>query len=170
DWGQAPRSHSSTLAGRFWPRRIKLMLIRIGYDIALRLLAPTPVIFVLRLHPSRKADLVEGEDFRVWPNLPVEDYFDGFQNHCGRVNAPSGVVRFQNSGIIRDCGEPDLFEPDVGQSEISDLPISTLTFLLPSRYCEVDSELLNFAWNTFQETAPGWARVQAVCDFVHRHL
>jgi transglutaminase-like putative cysteine protease len=146
------------------------MLIRIGYDIALRLLAPTPVIFVLRLHPSRKADLVEGEEFRVEPNLPVEDYFDGFQNHCGRINAPSGVVRFQNSGIIRDCGEPDLVEPDVEQSEISDLPISTLTFLLPSRYCEVDSELLNFAWSTFQTTAPGWARVQAICNFVHSHL
>jgi transglutaminase-like putative cysteine protease len=145
------------------------MLIRIGYNIALRLFAPTPVIFVLRVHPSRKADLVEGEHFRVEPNLPVEDYFDGFQNHCGRINAPSGIVRLRNDAVIRD-GAPDISAPDVGQSEISDLPIPTLSFLLPSRYCEVDSELLNFAWNTFQNTPAGWARVQAICDFVHQHL
>jgi transglutaminase-like putative cysteine protease len=146
------------------------MLIKIGYDIALRLFTATSIIFVLRVHPSRKTDLIEGEDFRVEPSLPVEDYFDIFQNHCGRVNAPSGVVRFRNNGIIRDSGESDIFGPDVGQSEISDLPISTLTFVLPSRYCEVDSELLDFAWNTFQKTLPGWARVQAICDFVHSHL
>jgi transglutaminase-like putative cysteine protease len=158
------------LAGGFWPHGIELMLIKIGYDIALRLFTATSIIFVLRVHPSRKTDLIEGEDFRVEPSLPVEDYFDIFQNHCGRVNAPSGVVRFRNNGIIRDSGESDIFEPDVGQSEISDLPISTLTFVLPSRYCEVDSELLDFAWNTFQKTPPGWARVQAICDFVHSHL
>jgi hypothetical protein len=89
------------------------MLIKIGYNIALRLFTPTPVIFVLRVHPARKTDLVEREDFRVEPSLAVEDYFDNFQNHCGRVNAASGVVRFQNSAIISDCGEPDISEPDV---------------------------------------------------------
>src|SRR5258708_28687163 len=118
------------------------MLIKIGYNIALRLFTPTPVIFVLRVHPARKADLVEREDFRVEPSLPVEDYFDNFQNHCGRVNAASGVVRFQNIAIIRDCGEPDISDPDVGQSESSDLPTSPWPFVLPSPYCEVDTRLL----------------------------
>jgi transglutaminase-like putative cysteine protease len=41
---------------------------------------------------------------------------------------------------------------------------------LPSRYCEVDSELTHFAWRTFCQTRPGWNRVQAICDFVHGHL
>jgi transglutaminase-like putative cysteine protease len=34
----------------------------------------------------------------------------------------------------------------------------------------VDSELLDFAWQTFGATPAGWARVQAICDFVHGHL
>jgi len=45
-----------------------------------------------------------------------------------------------------------------------------LKFLLPSRYCEVDSELMDFAWRTFSQTRPGWERIQAICDFVHEHL
>jgi transglutaminase-like putative cysteine protease len=54
--------------------------------------------------------------------------------------------------------------------EVRELPVHLLGLLLPSRYCEVDSELMSFAWSHFQQTRPGWERVQAVCDFVHGHL
>src|SRR6516162_11460883 len=80
------------------------MLIRLGYDIALRLPFPTAVIYVLHVHPARKGDLVGSEDFRIEPELSVEEYFDGFGNHCGRVNSPAGVIRFLNHAIIRDPG------------------------------------------------------------------
>ncbi|MGL5094179.1 MAG: transglutaminase-like domain-containing protein, partial [Planctomycetia bacterium] len=44
-----------------------------------------------------------------------------------------------------------------------------LLFLLASRYCESD-RLLDLAWQLFGKTPPGWPRVQAVCDFVHKHI
>jgi transglutaminase-like putative cysteine protease len=146
------------------------MVIRIGYDIALRLPFPTAVIYVLHVHPSRKGDLVRPEDFRIKPELSVEEYFDGFGNHCGRVNCPAGVIRFLNDAIIRDPGTLDSYAPDAPQHDVRELPLGTLSFVLPSRYCEVDSELLDFAWQTFGATPAGWARVQAICDFVHGHL
>src|SRR4029077_15468674 len=31
-------------------------------------------------------------------------------------------------------------------------------------------ELLDFAWKRFAAITPGWARVQAICDFVHSHI
>ena len=146
------------------------MQIKIGYDIAFRLPAPTAVIYVLRVHPSRSGDLVSPENFRVEPELPVEEYIDGFGNHCGRVNSPGGVIRFLNDAIIRDPGERDVYAPDAIQHDVRELPVETLSSLLPSRYCEVDSELLDFAWQTFGKTPSGWSRVQAICDFVHSHL
>jgi transglutaminase-like putative cysteine protease len=146
------------------------MLIRIGYDIALRLSNPTAVIYVLRLHPSRNGDLLEPENFRVEPDLPIEEYTDVFGNVCGRVNCPAGVIRFLNDATVRDSGQLDAYVPDALQHDVRDLPVETLAFLLPSRYCEVDSELLNFAWQTFGNTPPGWPRVAAICDFVHGHL
>jgi transglutaminase-like putative cysteine protease len=39
-----------------------------------------------------------------------------------------------------------------------------------ARYCEVDSELADFAWANFNSIPSGWSRVQAICDFVHAHL
>jgi len=146
------------------------MQIKIGYDIALRLPAPTAVIYVLHVHPSRAGDLVRAENFQVEPELPVEEYIDGFGNHCGRVNSSAGVIRFLNDAIIQDPGELDLYAPGALQHDVRELPVETLSFLLPSRYCEVDSELLDFAWQTFGKTPLGWSRVQAICDFVHSHL
>jgi transglutaminase-like putative cysteine protease len=130
----------------------------------------TAAIYVLRVHSSRKGDLVGSEEFRIEPELSVEEYFDGFDNHCGRVNCPSGVIRFLNHAIIRDPGTLDSYVPDAPPDDVRELPLETLSFLMPSRYCEVDSELLDFAWQTFGATSAGWARVQAICDFVHGHL
>src|SRR5438132_13782540 len=103
------------------------MLIRIGYDIALRLPAPTAVIYVLRVHPSRKGDLVKTENFRLEPELPVEEYVDVFGNFCGRVNCPMGVIRFLNDAVIRDPGTLDAYEPGASQHDVRELPVETLS-------------------------------------------
>ena len=44
-----------------------------------------------------------------------------------------------------------------------------MPFLAASRYCETDL-LSNFAWSHFGGIVGGWAKVQAVCDFVHDRL
>jgi transglutaminase-like putative cysteine protease len=59
--------------------------------------------------------------------------------------------------------------PDAVQIPVEALPDEALGFLLPSRFCESD-KLLDLAWTLFAHTKPGWARVQAVCDFVHQHI
>jgi hypothetical protein len=64
------------------------MLIRIGYDIALRFSKPTAVIHLLRVHPSRWSDLVEPERFSTEPPLPVEDYYDSFTSYLGDIGVP----------------------------------------------------------------------------------
>jgi len=148
------------------------MLIRIGFDIELSVATPMALIYLLRVHPSRRDDLVAPEQLSVSGGLVPEEYIDTFGNHCGRVNVPVGMptVRITNDALIRDSGELDAIDPDARQRDPTELPFSTQQFLLPSRYCEVDSELLPFAWQQFGGIAPGRQRVAAICDFVHRHL
>jgi hypothetical protein len=50
------------------------MLISFGYNISLRLEVECPVFFCLKLHPSRCKDLVCGENFRIEPARPFEEY------------------------------------------------------------------------------------------------
>ena len=146
------------------------MLIKIGYEIALRFPIPTPVIHLLHVHPSRRPDLVEPERLSTEPALASEEYYDSFGNRRGRLYAPAGTLRLFSETTIRDSGAPNVYAPTAAQSDISEIPPDALEFLLPSRYCEVDSELMDFAWRTFLQASPGWERVQAICDFVHGHL
>ena len=148
------------------------MHIKIGFDIELAITAPMALIYLLHVHPSRRADLVQPDIVTVSPGLTADEYVDSFGNLCGRVNAYAGVsqVRFYSESVVQDSGLPDEVNWRAWQHDPTDLPLETLQFLLPSRYCEVDSELLNFAWMQFGNTAKGWPRVQAICDFVHNHL
>jgi transglutaminase-like putative cysteine protease len=150
--------------------RNRSVFIRIGYDIGLRLFNPTAVIFLLRIHPSRHADLVAPEDFQVHPQLPLDYYVDSFGNWCGRLNAPAGTLHLRNHAVLWDSGEADSFVPEAQREAVCALPQAALAFLLPSRYCEVDSELMAFAWERFGRIHPGWSLVQAICDFVHEHI
>src|SRR5258707_2189773 len=89
--------------------------IKLGYNIPLGLSAPTAVIYVLHVHPSLTSDLVTPETFRIEPRLRVEEDFDGYGNHCDRVNAPAAGIRFLNETIIHDPREPDPWVPNPSQ-------------------------------------------------------
>jgi transglutaminase-like putative cysteine protease len=145
------------------------MLIRIGYDIAFELTSATPIVAMLYVHPSRHGDLIAPENVKVEPDVPIHTYTDSFGNICGRLLAPAGTVRFTLDATIRHSGQPDPEAPDAPQHAIEHLPDETLRFLLPSRYCEVD-KLNDIAWKLFGAGAPGWSRVQAICDWVHTHI
>jgi len=145
------------------------MLIRIGYDIVIDSPDPVPMILMLYVHPSRIENLKQPEKLIFEPEISVEEYIDNFGNRCGRITAPEGKLRMYKDMIFKDSGEPDIIKPEAQQLEVSQLPPETLEYLLASRYCEVDA-LSNIAWELFGETPPGWARVQAVCDWVHNNI
>lgn len=145
------------------------MFIRLGYDIEFDLPAPLTMLALLYVHPSRQGHLLQPDVVRTDPVVPVESFLDSFGNRCARLNAPAGRLRLYNETVIRDSGLPDRVNGGARQLPVQMLPTDVLPFLLPSRYCEVD--LLNdFAWEQFGGVEPGWARVQAVCDFVHSRV
>ena len=150
----------------------QILNIEIGFDISLAVSAPNALVFMLNVNADRQQDVLFGDQISVEPGLNLTSYFDAFGNHCGRMPVPLGIsqVRLRNTGVVADSGLPDEVNWSAIQHEPQDLPPHTLQFLLPSRYCEVDSSLLNFAWAQFGNTPLGWGRVQAICDFVHQHL
>jgi transglutaminase-like putative cysteine protease len=145
------------------------MLIRLGFDIQFDIPVPVPMVALVHVHPSRRVDLREPDEPRLTPSVPVTKYEDSFGNICSRFVAPAGTLQIYNSTLIEDSGEPDAVNPHASQMPVEDLPPDVLRFLLASRYCEVD-RLLDTAGNLFGGFPPGWARVQAVCDWVHANV
>lgn len=145
------------------------MQIRLGYELIYDCPQPTPMVLMLHVHHTRVADLVVPDGLDTDPSIPIRGYHDAFGNWCSRIVVPAGRTRLFASGVINDMGEPDIATTDAPQHAIDDLPDEALAFLLGSRYCETD-RLSEIAWSLFGKAPLGWARVQAICDYVHRHI
>lgn len=143
--------------------------IHVGSEFIYQLPAPTPMIVMLNVHESRAADIEVADYLITDPVVSIERYQDSFGNTCCRFVAPPGRFMLKTDGIVRDLGQADPVALHAMQHAVEDLPAEALTFLLPSRYCESDS-LSEEAWRIFGQSAPGWARVQLICDFVHHQV
>lgn len=145
------------------------MFIKVGYDIVFEHPVSTPMVAMLYLHPSCAAAVRRNEYLLIDPQTPIGDYVDGFGNRCARFTCPPGHIRLWNDAVLEVSGEPDRQNMGGAQPSIESLPSDTIEFLIASRYCEVD-RMTDIAWQLFGAVPAGWQRIQAVCDFVHRHL
>ena len=145
------------------------MRIQVGYEMVYSFPQATPMVLMLRVHDSRAADVEAADELTTDPAVPLTEYRDSFGNRCTRLVAPAGRITIQSRGVIRDTGEFETAITTAEQHPVENLPTETLVFLLGSRYCETDL-LSQVAWNLFGNTASGWARVQAICDWVHNHI
>ena len=145
------------------------MQIRAGYDIAFQCFQETPMVLMLSIERARLGDLRSEHRIRFSPDVGSQDYVDMFGNTCTRIVAPAGLIEIRNEFVIGDSGVPDAVVPDARQLEVGELPDDVLIYLLGSRYCDTE-KLSNLAWSLFGSTAPGWQRVQAICDYAHDRI
>ena len=145
------------------------MKIRVGYELIYDFPQPTPMILVLGVHLTRASDVIVPDYLTTDPAVTISPYRDVYGNWCSRLVAPAGRMRLSGDGVVRDSGLPDVVAPSAPQHPVEELPAETIVYLLGSRYCETD-RLSDIAWQLFAKTPPGWARVQAICDYVHGHI
>lgn len=150
------------------------MHIRFGYEIDIVCQQAVPALLLLEVHPDRRHDIsqpgaLQATSLVSGTEQPSEAYVDSFGNICHRIVIPAGGARLAAEGVIYDSGFPDAVAPNAGAVTPERLPADTLVHLLGSRYCETD-RLMPLAWELFGHLPPGWAQVQAICDFVHAHL
>jgi transglutaminase-like putative cysteine protease len=145
------------------------MLIRLGYEIAIQCVEPTPVISLLDIHDDRHADIKRKTRLLTSPSVPTKAYRDLLGNTCRRFTAPAGSFRILYDAVVEDSGETDEVNTQAREVPVAELPDNVLCYLLGSRYCETD-HLSDLAWQLFGHLPRGWARVQAIVDYVHNRL
>jgi len=114
------------------------MRVRNGFQITYDCPAPTPMMLMVSVHPSRRDDLETPDWVRTDPMVDVRQYIDGFGNICSRILAPAGRTVISADFVIRDTGLVDDYAPDALQVAVHNLPDDTVVYLLGSRYCETD--------------------------------
>ena len=145
------------------------MQIRAGYRITFDCANPMPIHLRLRVHPDRRGDLLTSDDVTTSVPALTTEHRDEFNNIVTRVQAPAGPITLSTNFAVADSGLADVHNWGARQIEVQHLPDDVLPFLLASRYCESD-RLSDLAWSLFGGTAPGWARVQAIVDYVHERI
>ncbi len=81
----------------------------------------------------------------------------------------AGALRIAADALIHDRGDVEPVVSQAAQHSVETLPEETLVYLLGSRYCDTE-QLSASAWQLFGGSAPGWSRVQAICDYVHERI
>jgi transglutaminase-like putative cysteine protease len=145
------------------------MLIRLGYEIAIECQQRTPIISLLEIHKDRQPDIKRQTRVLTTPSVPSTVYQDRYGNACRRFVAPEGPFRILYDAVVEDSGEPDELNPLASETPVEELPHDVLGYLLGSRYCETD-HMSGLAWDLFGHMPSGWARVQAIVDYVHNRM
>jgi len=91
-----------------------------------------------------------------------------FGSRVVRARAADGRVKLNyrsTLSVLHSAADPALLQ----EAAVSDLPVETLMFLSPSRYCPSD-RMYDLASREFGHLPPGYARVEAVSEWVHGRM
>jgi transglutaminase-like putative cysteine protease len=144
------------------------MRVRVGCEFHYDALGPTAAIWQVRPRPDG-GHRVLTESWGTSPPTPTSFYLDSYGNLCDRMTLPQGATVVRYDADVEVPAHFDESDKDASQLPVDRLPDEAMVFLLPSRFCLSDI-LGDQAWDLFGATEPGWARVQAVCDWVHGHV
>jgi transglutaminase-like putative cysteine protease len=141
--------------------------IRVGCDFTYRADVSTPAVF--HVQPVESPGVaVERQRWASEPQITVRGYADIYGNPGVRAVLPAGRSSFRYHGVMAVEDSTDA-AAEARECPPDALPDHTLIYTLPSRYCLPDV-LGDEAWSRFGTLPPGYGRVQAICDYVHRHL
>lgn len=143
------------------------MQLEAGCTLTFDMQAPVPLILMLRPR-SGAGQWVVRESYNLTPPVPVTEYTDGFGNLCQRLVTPAGRFRVE---VVVTADTADLLDrdPSAAYVPVELLPEDVLQFLLPSRYCQSD-QLGDLALKIVGNALPGYAQVEAICAWIHRHI
>jgi transglutaminase-like putative cysteine protease len=143
--------------------RIKFF-IELQYDVAA---APSDFIFNIHAAQTSCQSLVV-EDFKVSPDVAVALFTDPANgNRYARLRVEPGPLKVRYEAtvdIAHHIESPD----NVWEVPIAQLPAEALAYIYPSRYCQSD-RLCQLANTEFGALRPGYWRVRAIQDWVHKN-
>jgi transglutaminase-like putative cysteine protease len=148
--------------------RARDLKLRVGCEFVYEPAFETAAIFVVRpvAHGSHR---MLSEAWRTDPALPWHDYADAFGNVCRRLSMPAQPFTASYEALVSAEPEIDPWDPGAALHRIEDLPDEALVYTLPSRFCLSDVLFVR-AQELFANVEPGWACVQAICDWVHANI
>lgn len=144
------------------------MRLTVGCTLAYEVLSPTAnFTFNILVNHGTYQQLVS-EEVRLSPEVPiVERVATSKGNRVFRIEAPAGPLLVEYRAVI-DVTRPSM-PADIKADHPGRLPLSILTYMLPSRYCESD-RFGAVAWELFGKITDRAEQVREVCRWVDANI
>lgn len=144
--------------------------VKMEFEIALEYNVDSPADFIFNFHAAKTPQqTVISENLDIGQSASsVIQVDEPSGNRWLRIQAPPGPlsVRYQAAVAIA----PVITEPDqLKEVAIANLPPAVIPYLRASRYCQSD-RLLRMAYYEFGHLQPGYARVEAIQNWIRNRL
>jgi transglutaminase-like putative cysteine protease len=144
------------------------MEFSIQATLSYRVQQETPFVFNVQAQ-AFTGQTIKSESLRIEPERPIEDWtMPESANRYFRLIVPAGGFKITYNATVL-LSHPIESPGEVFEVPPGELPLSVLTHLYPSRYCQSD-RLDRFAQRTFSKLPPGYQRVAAVCNWIHDNV
>lgn len=146
-------------------------MVRIQFAIDLNYALNLPgADFVFNIHAAQTASQrIVSESLQINPQLvPTIQAEPQTGARFLRLSVASGTLHVAYRAILdidQHLGDPD----QIPETPVNRLPLSALTYIYPSRYCQSD-RLATLAMTEFGHLPKGYRRVEAICAWVNRHV
>ena len=136
----------------------------IGYDIA----DTATLIFNIEAMRGGRQKILR-EQLTITPQREAdENTASDTGNRYLRLTAPQGQVLLRYEAVVEL--DPVHRQPDfVGEVPVAKLPLDTMAYINPSRYCPSD-QLARFAGRQFGNIQPGFQRVTEICNWINSEV
>ena len=150
-------------------REIADSRVRLRYSVELHYDATGEADFLLNVHAAKTdRQLVVEERFELTPSSPYSLAADpATGNRVVSFTAGPGSLTARYHALV-DIAHRIVDPYEVVAVGPAALPVSTLRFLYPSRYCQSDL-VSQQAWDTFGQAPRGYGQVRAIRDWVNQN-
>lgn len=144
------------------------MKFNLGCQLNYKITQPSTLVFNISVLNNDYQRILQ-ENLQIDPEINYDEYSDPYaENRYFRVNAPPGKLEVSYQATVELSHfyeKPDAI-PEVLPA---DLPLDTLHYLYPSRYCQSD-KLMRLAQYEFGDFKPGYSRVIAICNWIYDNV
>lgn len=144
------------------------MKFNVGCQLNYTIAQPSTLVFNISVINSDYQKILQ-ENLQIQPQLPFDDYIDPYaENRYFRVNVPFGKLEVSYQATVELS---HFYEKPEAISEVppADLPLETLHYLYPSRYCQSD-KLMRLAQYEFGDLKSGYSRVTGICNWIYDNV
>lgn len=144
------------------------MILSVGCTLSYQVLATPTAAFTFNVLADTDAQQrLINETIACSPAVPTEIVTTGKGSRVLRCEVPTGAFDFRYAATV-ELNRPAL-PPTVAADNPGRLPLSILTYTLPSRYCESD-RFSQIAWELFGKTTDRAEQVRAIVAWVDANL